>query len=276
MNYSLWEQIAVNLTAFIYLTSLGSTLAFVIKKAPEFEKLSRFSLYVGLITHTFLLVNRTYEAGHAPFTNLYETLLIFSWGISAISAYLVGRRGYVTLNLVATPLALGALIYATQLDNAIKALPPVLHSSWLVVHVTLAIISYGAFAMSGGLGILYLGAFKHSEDSTPRFAYLPPPEAIAKLINSLISWAFPALLLVIATGAIWAQQAWGAYWSWDPKETWALITAIVYAAYLWLYRQRGLSGKQNAWFAIIGFMVVLFCYLGVNLLMGGLHSYGHN
>lgn len=268
------ESITLHLALFLYLAGLGASLALWLSSAPKWERLCRCAFCSGGLAHTANLLIRTYAAGRLPYTNLYESLLIFSWGIAAISLYIIIKRRFTSIALVTLPTICAAIIYANQLDSAIHPLPPALRSSWLFIHVSLAIVSYGAFAVSGGLGCLYLVLQKRQQSQKTLPDFVPSLETIDKLIFSTIIMAFPCLLLVIVTGSIWAQQAWGAYWSWDPKETWALITAMVYALFIYSRLHWQWRGQRSAWFAIAGFIVVLFCYLGVNLLMSGLHSYG--
>ncbi|MBQ7568931.1 c-type cytochrome biogenesis protein CcsB, partial [bacterium] len=267
------ETVTLHIAIFLYLASLTASLALWLSQAPRLEQISRSAFCAGAIVHTANLLIRTYYAGRLPYTNLYESLLIFAWGIAAISLYIIIKRGMTALATVTLPTIAAALVYASQMDSAINPLPPALHSGWLFVHVTLAIVSYGAFAVSGGLGLLYLIAKRAEQRQHSYPAFLPALDTIDSMIFATVLLAFPCLLLVIVTGSIWAQQAWGSYWSWDPKETWALITAIVYAVFIHSRLRWHWQGSRSAWFAIVGFITVLFCYLGVNLLMSGLHSY---
>lgn len=267
------ETTLLHISLATYLVTLGIIIAFIFRPSERLNRIGNRSLYISLAVHTFLLAYRSYMSGRVPFTNLYESLLIFSWGITAISTFAIKKQRNSTLLSTAIPISIAALIYASQLDNAIHPLPPVLHSSWLIIHVSLAIISYGAFAVAASMGTIYLW-----KECIPKSLKLgdifPDLTELDRAIFTTICWAFSSLLLVIITGSIWAQQAWGSYWSWDPKETWALITSLVYGSHIYLYLEKGWSGRKNAIVAIVGFGVVLFCYLGVNLLMTGLHSYG--
>ena len=268
------EAITLHLALILYLFGLGASLALWLSASAKWENVSRAAFCGGAAAHTANLIIRTYAAGRLPYTNLYESLLIFSWGIAAISLYIIFRHRLTSTAAATLPIICAALIYAGQLDSSIHPLPPALHSGWLFIHVTLAIVSYGAFAVAGGLGVIYIIVNKLRSGPREIPAFVPNPETIDKLIFSTVILAFPCLLLVIATGSVWAQQAWGSYWSWDPKETWALITALVYALFIYARLHLHWRGLRSAWFAIAGFIVVLFCYLGVNLLMSGLHSYG--
>lgn len=268
------EVALLHASIIAYLLTWGSSLLLWGPRAPLGQRLVPPGLSLAWLLHSTALGVRTYQAGRLPFANLYESLLIFSWGIAAITLWLVCKRRLPAVPAVTVPSTLAALLYATRLNNAIAPLPPALHSGWLAVHVSLAIVAYGAFAVAGGLGGLYIYLHGRQKRHRPLPPFLPTPETADRIILSTVLLAFPCLLLVIVTGAIWAEQAWGSYWSWDPKETWALITALVYAFFLQARLAWGWQGIRSAWLAVIGFGVVIFCYLGVNLLMSGLHSYG--
>ena len=163
-------------------------------------------------------------------------------------------------------------------ERIAQAVPPALKSQWLTFHVLTAMFAYGAFAVSFGLGIMYLlklskenkGKKSSSQGIVSRF---PTLEVLDELAYKVVGFAFPLLTLCIITGAIWANYAWGTYWSWDPKETWSLITWIIYAGYLHARLMYGWKGKRAAWMAVFGFAAVLFTFFGVNYLLPGLHSY---
>jgi ABC-type transport system involved in cytochrome c biogenesis permease subunit len=157
------------------------------------------------------------------------------------------------------PVVFLIIFYASFLSKQIVPLPPALESYWLGIHVTLAFLSYGAFVLSFVTGVMYL--------------ILPSIETLDYLSYKSISLGFPLLTLGIITGALWANNAWGSYWSWDPKETWSLITWLIYASYLHARVIAGWRGRKAAYLSIVGFGCVLFTYFGVNLLLGGLHSY---
>jgi len=155
---------------------------------------------------------------------------------------------------------------------------PALKSNWLISHVVTCFVGYAAFAVSFVVSILYL--FKAgSEKRSPRSAgsfwdFLPSSAALDEIGYKTIAIGFPLLTIGIVTGAFWANVAWGTYWSWDPKETWSLIVWLIYAAYLHARITRGWRGKRAAILSIVGFAATIFCYLGVNLILSGLHSYG--
>jgi len=166
------------------------------------------------------------------------------------------------------------------LSNNIEPLVPALQSNWLLYHVVTCFLGYAAFAVACGVSIMYL--IKASHEANNSFAVsaggimslFPPTRVLDDLNYRAIMIGFPLLTLGIITGAAWANYAWGTYWSWDPKETWSLIVWFVYAAFLHARFTRGWVGKRAAWLSIIGFAATIFCYLGVNLFLSGLHSYG--
>jgi cytochrome c-type biogenesis protein CcsB len=165
------------------------------------------------------------------------------------------------------------------LNSGIEPLVPALQSNWLLYHVITCFLGYAAFAVACGISIMYLiKASGESESSTSQaggiLSMFPSIRILDDLNYKSIMIGFPLLTLGIVTGAAWANYAWGTYWSWDPKETWSLIVWFIYAAFLHARITRGWVGKRAAWLSIIGFSATIFCYLGVNLFLSGLHSYG--
>jgi cytochrome c-type biogenesis protein CcsB len=162
--------------------------------------------------------------------------------------------------------------------NEIQPLVPALQSNWLISHVVTCFVGYAAFAVSFAVSILYLFKAKAERISSGlpvgSRSVLPDSSALDEIGYKTIAIGFPLLTIGIVTGAFWANVAWGTYWSWDPKETWSLIVWLIYAAYLHARITRGWQGKKAAVLSIVGFAATLFCYLGVNLVLSGLHSYG--
>jgi len=174
------------------------------------------------------------------------------------------------------PLVFLAIAYASlspDISSKISPLIPALKSNWLIAHVITCFLGYAGFAVAFGFSIMYFVKPKNS-DSTSIFAKLPSLDLIDEMTYQMVVFGFLFLTIGIITGAVWANSAWGTYWSWDPKETWSLITWIVYAVFMHLRMMRGWQGKNLAWVSIIGFMAVMFTYFGVNFLLSGLHSYG--
>lgn len=211
--------------------------------------------------------------GRAPFTNLYESLIFYSWVIAAIYLLIEWRTKSRVLGMFVTPLSFLALAYASfsKMNKGIQPLIPALKSNWLIAHVVTCFIGYAAFAISFATCVVYL--FRKENNNSKGLMSLIPSKNILEEINyNMVVIGFISLSLGIITGSIWANVAWGSYWSWDPKETWSLITWLVYASVLHARLTRGWRGKRLAVLSIVGFFCVLFTYFGVNLLPG-LHSY---
>jgi cytochrome c-type biogenesis protein CcsB len=175
-----------------------------------------------------------------------------------------------------TPIAFLAMAYASMSPNIsdrIQPLVPALKSNWLIAHVATCFFGYAAFAIAFGMSIMYLVKARNPEKVEGIIGHLPKLDVLDELTHRMVLFGFLFLTGGIITGSVWANSAWGSYWSWDPKETWSLITWFVYATLLHARLMRGWAGKQIAYLSILGFSAVLFTYFGVNLLPG-LHSYG--
>jgi cytochrome c-type biogenesis protein CcsB len=221
------------------------------------------------VSLTAALAVRWVEAGRPPYVTLYEICTMLVWGTTTI---------YILLfELVLKARAAGAfvvlLIFCLQsyalwfIDAGLKeAVPlvPALRSNWLLIHVSMAIISYSSFAVAAGAALTYI--VKHNFKGRIASS-LPSGAAIEEFMFRAVAVGFPFMTLVLITGAIWAQEAWTKAWSWDPKETWALVTWLVYAAYLHVRVQRGVRGITMAWLSLVGFVVVLITFMGVNYLV---------
>ena len=264
------------LALILYVVSFALYTAHLFTGARRPERLALGALACAFLLQTVNLGARTLEAGRAPFSNLYESLLIFAWGTAVSLLVLQLARRTPAAGCAVLPVIIAAMGYATTLNAQIEPLMPALKSPWMVYHVATAILAYGAFAVAGGLGVLYIvrDALEKRGIRSALVDRLPSLDLLDRLTYSTIAFAFPFMVLVLITGAVWAQKAWGTYWQWDPKETWALITTLVYAGYLHARQMMKFRGLASAWFAVIGFCVVIFCYLGVNLFLSGLHSYG--
>ncbi|MGC7870940.1 c-type cytochrome biogenesis protein CcsB [Desulfosporosinus sp. SYSU MS00001] len=237
---------------------------------------------LGLIANTAAIIIRMVISGHPPLSNGYEFLLTFVWGIMAVYLYIEYRYKLRSLGAFVMPIPVLLLLFIIMSmgpeERVAQAIPPALKSQWLTFHVVTAMLAYGAFAISFGLGVMYLLKLKEEgkgweAKSQGIIARFPDLETLDELSYKVVGFAFPLLSLCIITGAIWANYAWGTYWSWDPKETWSLITWIIYAAYLHARLMYGWKGKRAAWMAVLGFVAVLFTFFGVNYFLPGLHSY---
>jgi len=214
--------------------------------------------------------------GYIPLSNLYESLVFFSFAIGAVYLAIEMRFKTRAFGAGTVLLAFIALAYASlspEIENKIQPLIPALQSNWLTAHVISCFLGYAAFAIAFAVSVVYLIKHgKEGEDAKPASTFIPPAETLDELIHQTVVFGFFFLSVGIITGAVWANTAWGRYWGWDPKETWSLITWFIYAAMLHVRLMRGWQSKRLAWFAIAGFAAVLFTYFGVNLLPG-LHSY---
>ena len=237
--------------------------------------------FIGLITQTVGLILRWFESykmgiGHAPLSNLYESLIFFSWTIVLLYLIIEWRIKNKNLGAFVIPFAFFSITFASFSPNVnarIQPLIPALQSNWLISHVITCFFGYAALTIACGLGIMYLlKGLERTEKPRLFFRLLPGREILDELIYHSVVIGFIFLTLGIITGSVWAYSAWGSYWSWDPKETWSLITWLIYAAMLHSRFVRGWKGKRMAIMSLIGFASVLFTYFGVNYLPG-LHSY---
>jgi cytochrome c-type biogenesis protein CcsB len=262
------------LAAFLYIA------AWVFKKELP-GKLATWTAIIAVLGNTAGIILRWVESyslgiGHAPLSNLYESLIFFAWTIAVV--YLVIEKKFENrvIGAFTTPLAFLAMAYASMSPNIsdrIQPLLPALKSNWLIAHVVACFIGYAAFAIAFGISIMYLFKQRDTEGNIRLLSPFPMPKILDELNHQLIMFGFLFLTTGIITGAVWANSAWGRYWGWDPKETWSLITWFIYATLLHARMMRGWHGKRIAYLSIIGFAAVLFTYFGVNYLPG-LHSYG--
>lgn len=255
----------------------------------------------------FILCSRWIIAGYFPLSNLYESLLFLTWTLLSIYIYLEIQTKSKLIGAILLPVALlingfANLTLSPEMQKA-SPLVPALQSNWLMLHVSMMLLSYATLIMGSLLCILFLVISKYKDidlqsarntsfsvysimldyyettllSSRPYISEL----AKLKLLESLDNWSyriislgFPFLTIGIISGGVWANEAWGSYWSWDPKETWALITWLIFASYLHARITKGWEGKKTAILGGLGFFVIWICYLGVNFLGKGLHSYG--
>ncbi len=214
--------------------------------------------------------------GRIPVTNLYESLVFFAWSVNLFYLLVEWKYQNRTFGAFVIPIAFVTMLFALKNENSIQPLVPALQSYWLHAHVITCFVGYAAFAVSAGVAIMYLMKAKREERKVKGgvVSLFPSTKVLDDLVYKSIMWGFPFLTAGIITGAAWANYAWGTYWSWDPKETWSLIVWLVYAAFLHARVTRGWHGRRAAILSIVGFLATIFCYLGVNLVLSGLHSYG--
>lgn len=272
MNIVYYENLFFYLAFIMYIIS---SIVFFIFVASSKEKIGKVALIVsiaGFLTHTIAMVLRVIESGRLPFSNQFEFASSFTWGIVLCYLVLHFLYKFKAIGAFVMPLAFLMMGYASMMPKTIKPLMPALQSNWLSIHVGTAIIAYGSFAVAAGLSAMYLiNSYKKDKDKSN--SIIPNAEICDYLSYRVISFGYLMLTLVIVTGAIWAKSAWSRYWGWDPKETWSLITWIIYSTYIHLRFNRGWKGRTAAWFALIGFICVIFTFIGVNILLPGIHSY---
>ncbi len=275
------NAVILSYVTFIYFISFTAYLLMMVMGRAFFGRIATAVTLAGLVTHTFAIILRWVESyqlgiGRAPLSNLYESLIFFGWTIILLYMLVEWRTRSRSIGAFVTPVAFLAMAYASyspNISDRIQPLVPALKSNWLIAHVVTCFLGYAAFTIAFGLSIMYLIKRRHKEQNGSMFVRLIPGTHLLDDLNyQLIFIGFLMLTLGIITGSVWAHSAWGSYWSWDPKETWSLITWLVYAALLHSRLIRGWRGKRIAVLAIIGFACVLFTYFGVNYLPG-LHSY---
>jgi ABC-type transport system involved in cytochrome c biogenesis permease subunit len=255
------SSLCLNLSFGLYLAALVlyALGLFFAKKALPF--LARIITICGVLSLSFYLGIRWHVASRPPFSNMFESLVLFSWAIAAVSIFIDIKYKNRLIAAWTVLMSLLAIGYASLLDKEIAPLLPALKSNWLTIHVLTCFIGYAALTVSFVSSAVLL--CKRRED-----------KALDTISYKMVAFGFLFLTLGIITGAVWANSAWGTYWSWDPKETWSLITWIIYAIYLHVRFRKGWKGKAAAWVSIIGFLAMVFTYFGVNYLLKGLHSYG--
>jgi len=318
-------DIQTSLDNWIFLILLIVTIVYWVSiLSKKFTILTKIGFYGTILTNSLifcLLALRWLNYGYFPLSNLYESLLFLAWGITFITAVLENKTRTSILGALTNPISLFIIGFAgLSLPENMQApspLVPALKSNWLMMHVTVMMLSYGSLIVGSLLGIFFLilsnsrkeniilqgnsygNNYKetnladialYQEGSLSSYPNLLMEKDVSKvttkknrlsLLESIdnlsyrtISFGFPLLTIGIIAGAVWANEAWGSYWSWDPKETWALITWLTFASYLHARITKSWQGKKPAIIAAFGFIVVWICYLGVNFLGKGLHTYG--
>jgi cytochrome c-type biogenesis protein CcsB len=316
MTFTILEQLLAHISFFLlFLVTLIHWGKFILINNEELNLLGKIGMIIVSSSITIFLVIRWIISKHFPLSNLYESSMFLSRGLTLIHLILENKAKTSWLGIITAPSAMLAHGFATlSLPREMQQflpLVPALQSHWLMMHVTTMILSYSALLCGSVLAIVLwiVTATKHEKISPIKFhtnsifysfIYRNCEEIIIKntfcnsqkslyfinfrkwqLINELdhwsyriISFGFPLLTIGILSGAVWANEAWGSYWNWDPKETWALITWLIFATYLHTRMIRGWGAEQSAIIAFLGFFIIWICYLGVNLLGKGLHSYG--
>ncbi len=256
-------------SALVYLAATLFHLAYLVALQPAVRTWAGRITWGAFGLHTLGLVVRFAEAGYTPVTSLHEAMSFFGWCVVGLYLLLQLRYQLPSLGAFASPVALVFVLAAVSLPSGIEPLPAALQSYWLPVHVVFIFVGDGAFALAAAAGVMYLIQERQLKRKRmgALFHRLPSIDVLDELNYRLLTIGFPLLTVGIITGAIWAQQAWGTYWSWDPKETWSLITWLLYAGLLHGRLTVGWRGRRAAIWAIVGFASVLFTFLGVNFVL---------
>lgn len=267
-----------NVTLLLYLLA---TILFLVEVSSRHLKIAgtaRWILWGGFLCHCAALLLRFIEVGHTPVASLYESLSFFAWALVGTFILFDLRYRLAVLGAFVCPLAvLLMLVGSAVIIGGVEPqqVNPVLSSRWFPVHVTFAFLGYAVFGIAFAAGIMYLlqERMLKSKRFSALYYKLPSLDILDSINYKCLTFGFPLMTLGIISGAVWANSAWGGYWRWDPKETWALITWFWYAALLHGRLSIGWRGRRAAIFAIIGFVALAFSFLGVNLLLEGAHTF---
>lgn len=284
---------------FLFFGMLSYWTSIALPQKKIFSQLGREIVRASNLLFALTLTIRWIQEGYFPLSNLYESLIFLSWGISTIHLFIESKTQSRLIGALTTPILLflsgfSTLTLPIEMQKALPLVPS-LQSNWLMMHVSMMMVSYATLIIGSLLSVLYL-AFDMLQNKNKSLSNLSLTENTNKsfsinysnikktktsLLQTIDIWSyriiglgFPFLTIGIISGAVWANEAWGTYWSWDPKETWALITWLVFSIYLHSRLLKGWQGQRTAIIGSIGFFVIWICYLGVNFLGKGLHSYG--
>jgi cytochrome c-type biogenesis protein CcsB len=256
----------------LYVSSMFAFLIYYILESISSYKVGVWGMKAAFFLHTAAIIVRTINAKYIPLTNQYEFASCFAWGICLLFLLIDKKYSIRVMGTFISPIISIILLYAAAQPKEIRPLLPVIQNNWILMHVITAVLSYGTFASACAASIIYLICERSGRDRVIQsgFKHL---HVLSVLSHRLISLGFITLTAVILSGAIWADRVWGSYWQWDPKETLSLITWIVYTVYFHMRTNRRCNNKASAWYAIVGFITVLFAYMGANTFLSGYHSY---
>jgi cytochrome c-type biogenesis protein CcsB len=288
LNYMLASQSAFMWMSALFVVATLVYFAGLVFRSPFTEKVGTALTWsattmglVGLMVRWKESYLISPDVGHIPVSNLYEVFILFA--VITALIYLFYERRYQTRSLGGFVLLVISAAVVFQLwytfernAHEIQPLVPALQSYWMKIHVPANFVGYGAFAMAAMIGVAHLLKSWQQEVNEKGLlaTALPSLSVMDDLMYKAIALGFAFFTVATILGALWAAEAWGGYWSWDPKETWALIVWLNYAAWLHMRMTKGWSGRPMAWWAVIGLFVTLFAFLGVNMFLSGLHSYG--
>lgn len=277
----MWMSALFVLATVTYLLALLLNSVFTNKVASSMTWAAVLMGLVGLLVRWWESYLISPDVGHIPVSNLYEVFILFAVITALIYLYYEQRMKNYTMGsfvLLVISAAVAFLLWYAKTRNAdvISPLVPALQSYWMKIHVPANFIGYGAFALAAMLGTAYLWRVRIERSNPDGFwaQRLPELALLDEVMYRAIMLGFAFFTIATVLGAMWAAEAWGGYWSWDPKETWALIVWLNYAAWLHLRLTKGWRGTPLAWWSVIGLLITVFAFLGVNMFLSGLHSYG--
>jgi cytochrome c-type biogenesis protein CcsB len=307
MDWNNIQNFAANIVfGTLLLTTILYWASFIFRDIKLLETVAKTGVLGANVLLFVTLASRWVIAGYFPLSNLYESLLFLTWTLLTLQIFAEYKTSSNLIGAIVNPVALllsgfSSLVLPPEMQRA-APLVPALQSNWLMMHVSMMMLSYGTLILGSLLSILFLVLAKNQDitnfqqvslaSTSAENMQLASSEATEevkpgvdtnrlKLLNNIDNWSyrtiglgFPFLTTGIISGAVWANEAWGSYWSWDPKETWALITWLIFAVYLHARVTKNWQGKKAAMLGSGGFLVIWICYLGVNFLGTGLHSYG--
>ncbi len=281
LKYMISSQTAIMWMCFLYAMSGVAYWAGLLSRADGLARAGTGFAWSATAMGFIGLLVRWYESyligtdvGHIPISNLYEVFVLFCVTTALLYLYYEGRYATRRLGAFVLLIILAAVWFILWYTfdrgaHEIQPLVPALQSWWMKIHVPTNFVGYGAFSIAAMVGIAYLLA-----DKGLLKRVLPSAELMDDVMYKCIAIGFVFFTIATILGAMWAAEAWGGYWSWDPKETWALIVWLNYAAWLHMRLVKGLRGPLLAWWAIVGLLLTTFAFIGVNMFLSGLHSYG--
>ncbi len=282
LKYLISSQTAIMWMSALYFMATGAYWLGLLARSEFGEKTGSTLLWIGTVMGTTGLFARWYESyllgpeiGHIPISNLYEVFVLFSLMTALLYLYYelrydTRRMGAFVMLVISAAVAFLLWYSFSRGAHEIQPLIPALQSYWMKVHVPTNFVGYGAFALAAMIGVAVLLVERGILASR-----LPPVKVMEDVMYKAIAIGFAFFTIATILGALWAAEAWGTYWQWDPKETWALIVWLNYAAWLHMRLTKGLRGAILAWWAVIGLAVTTFAFIGVNMFLSGLHSYGN-
>ena len=270
----MWMNVFFVLSLLLYWLGLLTKNNLIDNIASSFTFVAVLFGFIGLLVRWYESYLMGLDIGHIPISNLYEVFILFCLITSLLYLFYEERFNTKKLGafvLIVINAAVGFILWYTfdRHADGVQPLVPALQSYWMKIHVPANFIGYGSFSLAAMVSVAYLFSGKKILNS-----YLPKLAVLDDLIYKSIAIGFIFFTIATILGAIWAAEAWGGYWSWDPKETWALIVWLNYAAWLHYRIVKGLRGSILAWWALIGLVITTFAFLGVNMFLSGLHSYG--